>query len=387
MTNIQEPLCIQCKSIFSKEFLEQSLSPYFLQTEYKKSREQLLLERELSMIPKTLEMVELNREQVQMCNDELNHLLQEKYKLISQLSEIKSKITIYKQNIHKLETNKTLVIDTLNIQKTQNSYIKKCIHQNCRGFINHKGYCILCNCIVCLECFELKLNDFHQCNPSIIQSIQLIKNETKPCPKCNISIYKIEGCNQMWCTYCHTTFDWKSLKMIYHTIHNPHYYEYITSNTNNTKHITNDESSFLFKLQKLDTNDYSKQKILNIYRRMQHLRYEELPQYVTENDLFLLHLNLRYRYIKNYISENKFKQVLIQKEIGNDKKKHFYSIFEKTIESLTSLLYDLIQFQNFETFWNQYDSLLNDSNQQLKSICKKYKHKIYYFDHNFNLIK
>jgi hypothetical protein len=55
----------------------------------------------------------------------------------------------------------------------------------------------------------------------------MIKKDTKPCPKCSIRVYKIDGCNQMWCVQCNTPWDWISGKIVNGTIHNPHYYQFL----------------------------------------------------------------------------------------------------------------------------------------------------------------
>jgi hypothetical protein len=67
----------------------------------------------------------------------------------------------------------------------------------------------------------------HVCNPDDVSSARLIREETKPCPTCTTRIYKIDGCDQMWCIECKTAFSWKSGEIVNGKIHNPHYYEYL----------------------------------------------------------------------------------------------------------------------------------------------------------------
>ena len=49
---------------------------------------------------------------------------------------------------------------------------------------------------------SLKTPD-HVCKETDIQSANMIKKETRNCPCCGTNIYKIAGCDQMWCTQCH----------------------------------------------------------------------------------------------------------------------------------------------------------------------------------------
>jgi hypothetical protein len=51
--------------------------------------------------------------------------------------------------------------------------------------------------------------------------------DTKPCPGCKEFIFKINGCSQMWCVQCHTTWNWDTGEILENQkIHNPHYIEY-----------------------------------------------------------------------------------------------------------------------------------------------------------------
>jgi hypothetical protein len=68
----------------------------------------------------------------------------------------------------------------------------------------------------------------HKCNNDIIQSVKTVRETSKPCPNCRARVDKISGCDQMWCTCCHTAFSWNTGKTIKVTFfHNPHYTEYL----------------------------------------------------------------------------------------------------------------------------------------------------------------
>ena len=61
------------------------------------------------------------------------------------------------------------------------------------------------------------------------------KNRNMGCTQskhCNISngaipIFKISGCNQMFCTNCHVVFDWNTLKIDTGNVHNAHYFDWM----------------------------------------------------------------------------------------------------------------------------------------------------------------
>ena len=105
---------------------------------------------------------------------------------------------------------------------------RKCPDENCRGFLSTQWKCGLCEKWACPECHVIKgdtRDADHTCDPDTLATAQLLSKDTKPCPKCSTPIHKIEGCDQMWCTQCHTGFSWKR-GTIENRVHNPHYYEW-----------------------------------------------------------------------------------------------------------------------------------------------------------------
>lgn len=74
-------------------------------------------------------------------------------------------------------------------------FIKPCPAEGCRGFLSTQWKCGICQVHVCNKCQEIKQEDIaHQCDPEILKNIEAIKSDSKPCPKCGITIHKINGC-------------------------------------------------------------------------------------------------------------------------------------------------------------------------------------------------
>jgi hypothetical protein len=107
-------------------------------------------------------------------------------------------------------------------------FVQKCADPECHGFLSSRWKCGLCDKWTCAECHELK-EDEHNCDPNTVATVQLLSKDTKGCPKCQTMINKYEGCDQVWCTQCHTAFSWKTGD-IETKIHNPHYYEWRRQN-------------------------------------------------------------------------------------------------------------------------------------------------------------
>jgi hypothetical protein len=95
----------------------------------------------------------------------------------------------------------------------------------CSGLVKN-GRCGDCKKAVCAKCREERL-DGHECNKQELETINLLKRDTKPCPRCKAPIHKIDGCDQMFCTKCKTAFSWRTLNIQRGLIHNPHYHEYM----------------------------------------------------------------------------------------------------------------------------------------------------------------
>ena len=114
-------------------------------------------------------------------------------------------------------------------------FIMKCADENCRGFLSSAYKCGTCEKWTCSQCLVIigkEKDGEHTCNPDTVETAKMIKAETRPCPKCGTRIFKVDGCDQMWCTVdgCHTAFSWNTGHVITGKIHNPHYYEWLRRN-------------------------------------------------------------------------------------------------------------------------------------------------------------
>jgi hypothetical protein len=107
-----------------------------------------------------------------------------------------------------------------------------CPVNGCHGFVS-ESECNMCLSKICNDCHEPIKTTVHLCNPDTVSSIKAIFKEARPCPKCAALISKIEGCDQMFCTQCHTTYSWNTGAVVdegaWH--HNPHYLQWVKDNT------------------------------------------------------------------------------------------------------------------------------------------------------------
>ena len=95
-------------------------------------------------------------------------------------------------------------------------FIMACPMENCRGFLSSGWKCGVCDARICKDCHERKedaddtnpdaMKVDHVCDENIKASVALMKHDSRPCPSCASMIFKIHGCDQMWCTQCATAF-------------------------------------------------------------------------------------------------------------------------------------------------------------------------------------
>jgi hypothetical protein len=116
-------------------------------------------------------------------------------------------------------------------EEERKKFIRRCCRDGCQGFLSTAWKCGLCEWYSCSQCFAVrgeKHDTPHECKKEDLETAELIKKDTKPCPKCGEFISKSQGCDQMWCIVCKTPFSWTSGKIISGgVIHNPHYYEWL----------------------------------------------------------------------------------------------------------------------------------------------------------------
>ncbi len=83
-----------------------------------------------------------------------------------------------------------------------------CFHTICTGYLDKNLECTSCMSKFCNKC-EKELDKDHQCNQNDLDSIDLINNMSR-CPKCNIPVFKDQGCDSITCANCGTNFAYKT---------------------------------------------------------------------------------------------------------------------------------------------------------------------------------
>ena len=157
--------------------------------------------------------------------------------LTGKMRKIQEQIAITKNYIR---TGDSYSVVEKKEEKEKKVFIMPCQNEECSGFLSSSYKCGLCDEQCCKSCFEMlgtesdmENKEKHICNKDQVETAKLIKQTTKPCPQCGQRIYKISGCDQMWCVECKCPFSWDSGKIITKgVVHNPHYFQYLRVITN-----------------------------------------------------------------------------------------------------------------------------------------------------------
>lgn len=235
--------CMSCRGPLSDDFVMKNTAGYWRSNTYKQHREQLLFEVEKAQLPATQAAASTYRSaRIQI--EAMRRLLHEEKRHLGRLYKTPEE---HKEEIRdvagRVNEQKRILVDLLRTVShwgvaaavpasatatATATFIRGCPATGCRGFLNETHRCGLCDGEFCRDCLE-SLSANHLCDQAIAASVAAINREAKPCPSCATLISKIDGCDQMWCTQCHTTFSWSTGCKETGITHNPHYYEWMRS--------------------------------------------------------------------------------------------------------------------------------------------------------------
>ena len=213
--------CMQCRKKWERDFCQKNLNKSYFNGEYKEHRKGLLFDTEKARMPDTMPAVEVYKS-IKILEDARRLQKVKVHELRSAYLREKDLQYGIERKLARARRGEAPADET-----GPKKFIKKCPADGCEGYLSTAWKCGVCNIWVCPDCMEEKgyqKDAEHTCNPDTLASAQLIKTETKPCPTCNVSIFKISGCDQMWCTQCEVAFSWRTGHRINGVIHNPHFY-------------------------------------------------------------------------------------------------------------------------------------------------------------------
>lgn len=343
-----DPSCMVCKVEWDIEFLTENFTKVFVNKELKNHRENYLLEKQLALLPETQDFAEQLKE-IDGLEKQKLMIYEKKRRLENELRKINIDIRQLDITIHRIKNQETTLSG-----KSKSEFIFKCPVENCNGFLNEKFECGICDNKICKHCMEIK-GENHECDEEKKETVKLLRQDTKPCPKCGQLIHKLpNGCDQMYCIKCHTAFSWRTGQLERGNIHNPEYYRWMRENgysiPRNPLDIRYDPCGnqlidyhnllrimrFYFPSSQTNTSRYAYPvikdydqtvKIINMHRMCQHITHLN-NNFNQENNIEQTKLrHMRANYLLNKLTKLDFKRKLQMIEKKNNKAKKMNDIW------------------------------------------------------------
>lgn len=222
--------CMHCKHKMPRSVLADLLGITFVNGEYKRHLERVLFDRERAMLEETTPY--LQREStLRETTKHLHSLRQHRVELQAQLRQIDVDIQTATRQTYRLmnlQTRGAPLNETEAGDEARREFVHACPREGCEGFVSSAWKCRACNHYICKDCNidkgdERTVGQHHECSKDDVESLRLIRSDSKPCPKCAVPIHKVSGCPQMYCTMCACVWSWKTGRIdTTGRVHNPH---------------------------------------------------------------------------------------------------------------------------------------------------------------------
>jgi hypothetical protein len=428
-----DPQCIQCHVIWTEEFVEEQFPLTWVDEKLRQHLNQIIFEQEKSMLSAASneiyrrELVEKRTQMQHQFNiltntiEDIRHIIsryEESYRQCQQRlksSTERQKTTIMREmeqseiiliNKRQILANRHAQMNTLmrQIERFNEEYDEKldlsvnsirCPKHACKGFLTAKYYCPVCKdnfCRDCHVCLDSRIyKETHKCDSDLVRTIRSISHDTKPCPNCKMPIYKLEGCNMMFCTNCNTAFNWVTGEIEKGRIHNPHYFDWLRRNNQDPNQqqiyptgrevaagqgecrIQIGEIQSICRERKLENT----QDIYNGLRLLIHIEEVMLARPVPEYANRHIELRIQYIQSKGKITEEEWKKMLRTAEYEF----RFKMKYRQLVETLHLVLLDLYRKFKYE---ETYDSILKEIhiivdyfNEHSKKLSRRINRRFY----------
>ena len=353
--------CMNCSKIWTRKMIRNAFTLVFINGALKEHKERILFDKERALMPATQPIIE-------------GKILAKKIE--KEIKEVKKQITQLQREELELTQKKLAALNRKTGERVE--FIRKCPGEECRGFLSTQWKCGVCEKWTCPDCHIIKgytRDAEHECKPDDVATAKLLATDTKPCPKCSTPIFKIDGCDQMWCTQCHTAFSWRTGRLETN-IHNPHYNEWMRRNNGgqlprnpldipcgrNLDYHLSERFHMVIRAyyHKSKNNREVTKRIENYIRKGMEIYQYERP---TINNYTQKHENLRVAYLMKEITEE-----YMRYELQCDDKRHsrnqelaeVYTLLNNTLVDILYRFLDELQRNSSEPSEMIDDSTLNE---------------------------
>lgn len=402
-STIKAPHCMNCNVSWNRDFLCKSFTKSFIDKEYKDHRKTILLDREKAQFP---QMQDLARRYMDWKREQEN-----KEELIADLEEERRTLVVrlltINRDLQRLRSSEFTIPNLVNRKdekevKRSPPIVCRCPKDACNGYVyedDHK--CKLCSCDVCKDCHvEIHDGAVHTCKQEDIDTKKEIEKSTKPCPKCQTRIFKISGCDQMWCTQCNIAFSWRTGELAKGIIHNPHYFQWLREGDNN-RPIRNPGDvhcgglphprTFIrhVKSKGFKVNSTVYNNIESIFRSVAHIQdiiVAPIRRSLNENQNSPSDILDRIKYIVGDLDEKKYTTSLMRKVNINERNQDMLHLYELYVNVGTEKINSVMNnVGNIHDHIDEMVKLREYVMTELKKVSSNYNMGIYNITDTFNV--
>jgi hypothetical protein len=375
--------------------MAENFTQKFMNKTYKEHRENVLLDREKSLMPETQNFVELEIKirklsgQTMVIQHAITRLRREILRVKTQdlgienefmagekrlelVSELRNTLYIKKAAYDSIDEHMKFLsvyrYGHREVNRFKRLFVRACPVSDCKGFLGTDWKCGICEKVTCKECHEVIVGDDHACDPNSVETARLLARDSRPCPKCACMIFKIDGCDQMWCTQCHTAFSWRHGTIVTSIIHNPHYYDYLRAAGTLPRNPLDVPCGGLpdWSILRQFRIDHSVYRLpIHADQVLRHVfAYREFDP--TRNR------ELRIKFMMNELSADKFKTLIQRDEKSRQKNSDVYNVLEMFSTVMTDLFQKLAGGSDIGLFMDEFLQLRTYVNESMAVVSQNY---------------
>jgi hypothetical protein len=228
--------CMHCRVNYNDATLHEICTKTYLQNTYFKHRQEVLINRERANLPGLQDVAIDERKKrddaakIALIKQEISALEQKRNMIMTEYNTVyteyysrlslKQDASEFRKKLDRIliETDKIKVTirtkqDEINYirwpaayglpgaakkpEEEKKKFIRRCTRDGCQGFLSTAWKCGICEYYSCSKCFVTKTkkqDDPHECKQEDVETAEMIKKDSKPCPNCGEFIMKTSGC-------------------------------------------------------------------------------------------------------------------------------------------------------------------------------------------------
>lgn len=291
--------------------------------------------------------------------------------LVDAHQEERERLVARSRDLHQKYKEADRKLRLLNRNKTvSGNYILSCPKEGCRGKLADNGQCGLCQQEYCMECRK-ENHTGHVCQQEDVDTVCILKKTTRPCPRCGVFITKSEGCDQMWCVQCHTTFSWKSGAISQGVVHNPHFFHHRQQATRTPGDIPcgglPHEVEILMTISRLGGD----QTIMyDLWDYCNQIAEEWMPHIYQKfhNVRPLQHRRHSIAYMRGKIDKKQLRSCLYRNYRDEIRYAHFYGLLETFVDNMAEYMRQFVQGKDTQCECRALVGILRQDIQQTNKI-------------------